>query len=108
MSEAKEKDRILAQIKAFKPHNEIVGLNKHIDELVKDGYVKVWRNEQSHPITVRLTPQGDAFLESGGYSAKKRLIHPKVKSVDKGVWAFILTIISGLIIAFLSKILGWI
>lgn len=69
MSEAKEKDRILAQIKAFKPHSEIVGLNKHIDELVKDGYVSGSFATDGGIITIHTTPQGERFLENGGYAA---------------------------------------
>ena len=108
MSEAKEKDRILAQIKAFKQPNEIADLSKYIYGLEQEGHAKVWRDERGGLISVRLTQSGKDFLDSGGYSAKRRLIYPKVKSVGKGVWAFTLTIISGLIIAYLSKILGWI
>lgn len=108
MSEAKEKDRILAQIKAFKPHNEIEGLSEHIYELERDGYVSVVHDEQGGLIIVRLTQRGKSFLDNGGYSAKMRLRPPNAKSVGKGLWAFILTVISGLIIAYLSKRLGWI
>lgn len=108
MSEAKEKDRILAQIKAFKQPHEIARLSKSLYGLERDGYVKVWRDEQGGLISVRLTQSGKDFIEAGGYAAKKRLLHPKVKSVGKGVWAFALTVISGLIIAYLSKRLGWI
>lgn len=108
MTSAKEKDRILAQIKAFKPHNEIERLSEHIYDLERNGYVSVWRDEQSRPITVRLTPHGENFLYDGGYSAKKRRMEPKIKSIGKGVWGFVLTVISGLIIAYLSKRLGWI
>ncbi len=99
MSEAKEKDRILAEIKAFKQPNEIAGLSKFLYDLEGDGFIKVWRDEQNHPITLRLTEQGGRFLDSGGYSAKRRVLHPKIKSAGKGIWAFTLTVISGLIIA---------
>lgn len=68
MSEAKEKDRILAQIKARKHHGEIVGLNKHIDVLVKNGYVSGSFATDGSIITIRITPQGERFLENGGYA----------------------------------------
>lgn len=68
MSEAKEKDRILAQIKAHKHHSEIVGLYKHIDELVKDGYVSGSFATDGSVITIHTTPQGERFLENGGYA----------------------------------------
>lgn len=108
MSEAKEKDRILAQIKAFKQPHEIAGLSKFLYDFEQEGHVKVRRDEQGVLISVRLTQSGTDFLDSGWYSAKRWLIYPKVKSVGKGVWAFALTVISGLIIAYLSKRLGWI
>lgn len=110
MSEAKEKDRILAEIKAFKPHNEIEGLSKHLYDLERDGYVKVWRNEQNHLITVRLTPQGNAVLESGGYSAVRRKSKSPAtlhKILRKELWVLVWAVIAGLIVAYLSKILGW-
>lgn len=69
MSEAKEKDRILAQIKARKHHSELVGLNKHIDELVKDGYISGSFATDGSIITIHITPQGERFLENGGYTA---------------------------------------
>lgn len=69
MSEAKEKDRILAEIKARKHHSKIVGLSKHIDEFVKDGYVSGSFATDGSIITIRITPQGERFLENGGYTA---------------------------------------
>ena len=74
MNEAKEKDRILAQIKAFKPHGEIVGLNKHIDELVKDGYVSGSFATDGSIITIRITPKGERFLENDGYTALNKAV----------------------------------
>lgn len=72
MSEAKEKDRILAQIKAFKPHNEIEGLSKHLYDLERDGHISVWYDTEKNPITIRLTNKGKAFLDSGGYTTARR------------------------------------
>lgn len=72
MTEAKEKDRILAQIKAFRPHGEIAGLEKHLDELAKDGYVSVSFATDGSIITIRITPQGERFLDNGGYTARYR------------------------------------
>lgn len=80
MSEAKEKDRILAQIKAFKPHNEIEGLNKHIDELVNGGYAAVRRK------------------------SKFPAWH---KALRKDLWGLILAILAAVIATYLSKRLGW-
>lgn len=110
MSEAKEKDRILAQIKAFKPHGEIVGLNKHIDELVKDGYVSGSFATDGSIIVVRITPKGKRFLENGGYTAARRKSKShaaSLKPLRKELWVLIWAVIAGLIIAYLSKRLGW-
>lgn len=110
MSEAKEKDRILAQIKAFKPHGEIVGLNKHIDELVEDGYVSGSFATDGSIIVVRITPKGKRFLENGGYTAMSRKSKSPAtwhKSLRKELWVLVWAVIAGLIIAYLSKRLGW-
>ena len=57
------------QIKARKHHSEIVGLNKHLDEFVEDGYVSGSFATDGSIITIRTTPQGERFLENGGYTA---------------------------------------
>lgn len=62
MSEAKEKDRILAQIKAFKKPYEITGLSKYLYDLERDGYVKVSRDAEKNPFLLRLTDSGKTFL----------------------------------------------
>lgn len=67
MTSPKEKDRILAEIKVRKPHGEIAGLNKHLDELVKDGYVSGSFATDGSIITIRITSQGERFLDNGGY-----------------------------------------
>lgn len=111
MTEAKEKDRILAQIKAFKPHGEIVGLNKHIDELVKDGYVSGGFATDGSVIVIRITPQGKRFLENGGYSAMGRKLKApsaRLRVIRKDLWGLILAILAAVIATYLSKRLGWI
>lgn len=109
MSEAKEKDRILAQIKAFKPHNEIEGLNKHIDELVKDGYVSGSFATDGSIIVVRITPKGKRFLDNGGYAAARRKSKFPAwhKALRKDLWGLILAILAAVIATYLSKRLGW-
>lgn len=110
MSEAKEKDRILEQIKAFKPHNEIEGLNKHIDELVKDGYVSGSFATDGSIIVVRITPKGKRFLDNGGYAAVRRKSKfPATwhKALWKDLWGLILAILAAVIATYLSKRLGW-
>lgn len=69
MQQAREKYRILAEVKVYKPLNEIEGLDKHLPELERSGLVKVWRNEQGNPISVRLTKHGECFIADGGYRA---------------------------------------
>ncbi len=110
MTEAKEKDRVLAQIKARKPHSEIAGLNKHLDELVKDGYVSGSFATDGSIIVVRITPKGKRFLDNGGYAAMRRKSKfPATwhKALRKELWVLIWAVIAGLIIAYLSKRLGW-
>lgn len=111
MSEAKEKDRILAQIKAHKHHSEIVGLNKHIDEFVKDGYVSGSFATDGSIIVVRITPKGKRFLENGGYSAMGRKLKApsaRLRVIRKDLWGLILAILAAVIATYLSKRLGWI
>lgn len=107
MSEAKEKDRILAQIKAFKPHNEIEGLNKHLYDLERDEYVSAVRDEQGDLIVVRLTPLGKNFLDNGGYSKRIHSIKPKVKKsilwLRKEIWGLIMAILAAVIAALLIQ-----
>ncbi len=110
MSEAKEKDRILAQIKAFKPHGEIEGLNKHIDELVKDGYVSGSFATDGSVIVIRITPKGKRFLDNGGYAAVRRKYKSHAtwhKALRKDLWGLILAILAAVIATYLSKRLGW-
>lgn len=110
MSEAKEKDRILAEIKARKHHSEIVGLSKHIDVLVEDGYVSGSFATDGSIIVVRITPKGKRFLENGGYTAarrKSKSFSASLKPLRKELWVLIWAVIAGLIIAYLSKRLGW-
>ena len=110
MSEAKEKDSILAQIKAFKPHGEIAGLEKHLDALIKDRYVSGSFATDGSIIVVRITPKGKRFLENGGYTAarrKSKSFSASLKPLRKELWVLIWAVIAGLIIAYLSKRLGW-
>lgn len=105
MSEAKEKDRILAQIKARKPHGEIVGLNKHIDEFVKDGYVSGSFATDGSIISIRITPQGERFLENGGYAKNRRTEkRSKVKSELWNGLKFVLAAVVGGVIDRLLQI----
>lgn len=110
MTEAKEKDRILTQIKAFTKPNEIAGLSKHLNDLERDGHVSVWRDEQGGLISLRITQSGMDFLNSGGYGSPRKGSKSstiRLKLFRKELWGLILTVIGGLIIAYLNKILGW-
>lgn len=101
MSEAKEKDRILAQIKAFKKPYEITGLSKYLYDLERDGYVKVSRDAEKNPFLLRLTDSGKTFLESGGYT---RLSRAQTKHSAKRL---LLRIIENVAVALISGYAGW-
>ncbi len=103
MSEAKEKDRILAQIKAFKPHNEIEGLSKHLYDLEQNGYISVWYDTEKKPITIRLTNKGKAFLDSGGYTARHKA--ERKSKLSAKAWAAI-TFVLGIVLTELVHILA--
>lgn len=70
MSEAKEKDRILAEIRNGKPHYEIDGLASHVDALKANGYVSIVGDCDGGIIVARITPEGERFLDGGGYTAR--------------------------------------
>lgn len=108
MSEAKEKDRILAQIKGFKKSHEIVGLSKHLYGLEHDGHVSVWRDEQGGLISVRITQSGRDFLDCGGYSKvarKPKDLTARLRVIRKDLWGLILAILAAVAATYLSKIL---
>ena len=87
---SRDKGRILAEIKAYKPHNEIEGLNEVLPELEAEGYVNVWRDEQRAPISIRLTDKGQAFVNSrcNGKHNKQRI----KANVRKGAKWFVVTL----------------
>lgn len=102
MNQAKIKDRILADIKAFKPLNEVEGLDKYLLELERDGLVKVWRNEQGKPISVRLTNNGQSFISKGG---DKTIARQKDKSIALHYVRVIFSWIMGIVATVIG---GWI
>lgn len=101
MNEAKEKDRILAEIKAFKKLYEIAGLSKYLYDLERDGYVKVSRDTEKNPFLLRLTDSGKTFLESGGYT---RLSKVQTKHSAKRLF---LRVIESVAVALVSGCVGW-
>ncbi|MDE6453371.1 MAG: hypothetical protein K2L27_04115 [Muribaculaceae bacterium] len=101
MSEAKEKDRILAQIQAFKPINEIEGLTKHLFDLEQAGFITVKYDAEKTPIFIRITTNGKAFLESGGYT---RLSRAQTRRNAKGL---VLRIVENVAVALISGYAGW-
>lgn len=103
MSEAKEKDRILAQIKAFKPHNEIEGLSKYIYDLERDGFISVKYDTEKNPIIIRLTTDGKAFLDSGGYTTRHKT--ERKSKLSAKAWAAI-TFVLGIVLTELMHILA--
>lgn len=111
MSEAKEKDRILEEIKAFKKPNEIAGLSKHLNDLERNGHVSVWRDEQGGLISVRITQSGKDFLDGGKCrktTQKPKRLTARLRLFRRDLWGLILAIFAAVIATYLSKILGWI
>ncbi len=103
MSEAKEKDRILAEIKAFKKPCGIADLSKHLFDLEQDGYISVWYDTEKNPITIRLTNKGKAFLDSGGYTARHKA--ERKSKLSAKAWAAI-TFVLGIVLTELVHILA--
>lgn len=106
MSGAKEKDRILAQIKAFKKPNEIAGLSKYLYDLERDGYVKVSRDTEKNPFLLRLTDSGKTFLESGGYGRLSKM-QTKRSAKKRSAKQLLLRIIENVAVALISGYAGW-
>lgn len=100
MKEAKEKDRILAQINSFTPHSEIVGLEKHISSLKADNLLDVWYNEQQQPISIRLSDKGKDFIKNGGYTAQRNRM---IKAV---AWKGVRWLLAALILAAIGAIVN--
>lgn len=76
MTEAKEKDYVLAQLAQHLPPHEVVGMAKYADALESDGNINILSSENRFIIRALLTDKGARFLESGGYSKayKERLM----------------------------------
>ncbi|WP_300811558.1 hypothetical protein [uncultured Duncaniella sp.] len=109
MNSAKDKDRILAEIKAYTPHQQIEGLDKYLPELELEGLVDIWLDEQGKPITVRLNKCGQDFIKAGGYGSKvKRKRNSTIKELGyKALTApmkFAVWLLGGLILALIASI----
>lgn len=72
MSEAKEKDYVLAQLAEHLPPHEVVGMTKYADALAADGNISILSSENGFIIRALLTDKGARFLENGGYSKSYR------------------------------------
>ncbi len=101
MNTAREKDRILAEIKACKPHGEIEGLYNMLYSLERDGMVDVLYDSERKPIRIRLTRNGEELIAKGGY-AKMRTKRAKNK-----IGSSVARISEAVIIALLSGYFGW-
>lgn len=95
----------MAQIKARKRHSEIVGPNKHIDELANDGYVSGSFATDGSIITIRITPQGERFLESGGYTACHKA--GRKSKLSAKAWAAIGAVGGSVLTELVHKLTGW-
>lgn len=67
MTEAKEKDYVLAQLADNLPPHEVVGMTKYADALEADGNINILSSENGFIIRALITDKGVRFLESGGY-----------------------------------------
>lgn len=105
MSEAKEKDRILAEVKAFKKPCEIADLSKYFFDLERDGHVTVWRDEQGGLISLRITQSGKDLLDCGGYAALAK--KERNARIRKALLSPVGRIVEAVIIASLVIIVGW-
>ncbi len=101
MSAAKDKDIILAEIKACKPPGEIEGLHNMLYSLECDGMVDVLYDSEHKPIRIRLTRNGEDLIAKGGY-AKMRTKRAKSK-----ICSSVARISEAVIIALLSGYFGW-
>lgn len=101
MTVAKEKDRILAQIKAFMKPYEVAGLSKYLYDLERDGHVKVSRDTEKNPFLLRLTDSGKTFLEGGGYTRLSRM------QTKRSAKKLLLRIIENVAVALISGYAGW-
>lgn len=66
---AKDKDRVLREIKEHKKPSDIKDLSKCLYDLEKDGFVKTVYTTDRQIVCINFLPQGERFLDSGGYSA---------------------------------------
>lgn len=102
-----DKDKILHDISMLTPYEKIVGIDTCLSEFEQNGLVMVRRDEQGKPITIRLTKQGHDFINSGGYTAKrknkrKRIAATHSKYLLKGLYAVLSSVIAGLIVWLLT------
>ena len=98
---ARDKDRILAEIMAYKPHQEIEGLAEVLPELEYEGYVEVWWDVQHKPIRVKLSDKGKVFIANGGYAMQSR------ERVKVGIKKSAKRILEDITIFIISFYLGW-
>lgn len=87
MTEAKEKDYVLAQLADNLPPHEVVGMSKYADELEADGHIKILSSEEGFIIRALLTDKGARFLENGGYTARDK--SDRKSKLSAKTWAVI-------------------
>lgn len=110
MSKSKEKDYVLTQLAENLPPHQVVGMTKYADTLEADGNISILSSENGFIIRAFITDKGARFLENGGYTAamrKSKYFSASLKPLRKELWVLIWAVIAGLIIAYLSKRLGW-
>ena len=105
MSEAKEKDRILAQIKAFQPLENIENLSKYIDELETSKYVHTAKEEGGGIVAVRLTGEGHRFFKNGGYRALAK--SERKSRISARGWTLIGAVEGSVLTELIHILAGW-
>lgn len=97
------KDKILRDIKEFKKPHDIKNLSKHLYELEKDGFVKIIYTTDGDIVTLRLTREGERFLDGGGYTARYK--SERNSKISAKAWAAI-TFVLGIVLTELVHILA--
>lgn len=105
MSEAKEKDYVLAQLAEHLPPHEVVGMSKYADELEADGHIKILSSEDGFIIRALLTDKGARFLESGGYTARHKA--DRKSKISAKAWAAIGAVGGSVLTELVHILAGW-
>lgn len=96
-----DKDRVLREIKGHRKPSDIKDLSKYLYDMEKDGFVKTRYTTEGDIVMLRMTREGERFLDSGGYSRIKT--RQTRSSLAKALWR----IAEAVAIAIVSGYCGW-